>query len=652
MAGVSVFLEPGLDKALRVGRTSADGSYVFANVAPGVVGVIVIADGYGYGGASARIALGEERRRLDIHLDKPGLVAGTVSDAMGEPVANVQITHMLILGDQPAGIPLSKLQAYGLDVPRTDDDGRFLMEQLPRGAKLALKFNHIQFAQETVTDVGVGDTNVKVTLDRGVFVMGQVRTKASKRAVANASIVVRSTVPPHDSIQTRTGATGEFALRLKPGTYLYQAASTAFRSPGWERLDISGERSQENVQLYVAGIGEIRGKVLDAISNQPVEGARFTLKSNGNTAAIVRTGPGGEFLLEATEGENILFFNGAPGYGPPETKALKTQIVAGKLLELPEFWLVPIPTFTVQIFDPEGMPAPGVVVRVVRPEQFGWRLTDHEGLVSLSFMTLPEKGPIVGMAESRRGNLGALFAIDRNDRDGSVVQLMPLTGVKGQVVNEKGKGVEGAIVGAVFTDGVMDEPIYLWRTLSRRVGYFDWRGVIPHVAQRCIADAPLAPPKKNDPVKRGTSESMPFTNVTTALKDLGSVVIPEATSVRTTYGKTLRWYDHEVIGGALPDRKVAEKSRAVVVYTRAEDAAVVLESVESAQTIVHETGILFVVVVDGEFKARNPSVPVLRGRAPGPATTYVVGLNGKVELETFGLPPLLALYNPGPASPA
>jgi hypothetical protein len=55
-------------------------------------------------------------------------------------------------------------------------------------------------------------------------------------------------------------------------------------------------------------------------------------------------------------------------------------------------------------------------------------------------------------------------------------------------------------------------------------------------------------------------------------------------------------------------------------------------------------GIGFALVVDGvPSEPIAAPFPVLSGRSPGPGTTYLVGPQGAVVLETFGMPPLRAL---------
>lgn len=641
LPGARVFLEPGYGNPLEHVTAGRDGTYQFPDVEPGLVGVFAISEGYAFGGASTTLSVGETDYRMDISLREPGTVSGRVRDMTRDPVADVSVSHALLLGESPVGIPFVKLRPYGFTTPQTDEDGDYTAPYLPKNTKVALKFNHIQFAQETITDVSVGSNGANVTLDRGVFVMGEVRAKDSRTSVANASIIFRSAAPPHESLETETGNTGRFAVRLKPGTYLYQAAGSAYRSPGWERLEVTGEHRREEIQLYVSGMGRIKGKVLDAVSGEPVEGARFVLKANGATSAVTYSGPQGEFEVPAVEGENILYAEGKAGYRSPEVSAMRANVVAGKVLSAPEFWLAPIPEYAVQFVDTDGAPAAGVFVRVLRPVQFGWWISDDTGAVRLNFARLPEEGPIVGVAEAADTPHGALFALSQNDVADSVVQLFPLKRVYGRVTDDDGDSITGAVVGGVFAQEGLPEPQILWRTVSRKRGYFEWNAVVPHALQRCMAWAPIEKARRDTEPETGNAESIPYNLHSEEEKNLGRIVISDGRNANSVYGDKLDWLDFERLGGP----GASELGPAVILFAETEHAEAIIESAEASQEALANWGVRFVVVVENAVSLSGRAIPVMEGSRPGQATTYLLDERGRVVLETFGLPPLRALQD-------
>ena len=148
---------------------------------------------------------------------------------------------------------------------------------MPAGEPLVIKFAHPDYAQEAVEGVSSGDSDVKVTLYPGVLLEGDVLTRDGKTAVGDASVIIRNAQPPYDTAVTRSNGSGHFALRLKPGVYVQQAATATLQSAGWQRLTITGQEPGVRSTVYLAGVGRICGKVLDAVSSKPVVGAKLSL---------------------------------------------------------------------------------------------------------------------------------------------------------------------------------------------------------------------------------------------------------------------------------------------------------------------------------------------------------------------------------------
>ena len=636
VAGARVFLEPGLAHALIETEASAEGRFRFEDVAPGGVGLFAIAEGYAFGGRHVHVTVADELPAVTIQLGPSGAITGTVTDFKRRPVEGARVTRVGLLGPSKVGIPLAKLKAFGFAEPVSDADGRFTVGRLPDGVLVVLKVGHARFAQEAVTDVAVGDGDVRVTLYPGVVVRGVVRSRDRQRPVLKAAILLRNAQPPHDTAVAFTDGKGEFALRVKPGVYLYQAAGVAYRTPGWHKLTVTGRQPMQEVSLTVAGVGTVAGKVCDALSGEPIAGARLTIESNGNVADIVRTGAAGVFESAVVEGETIVRLEAAPGYHPPELRAQRVRILESERSEVPTFWLAPIPTYTVRIVDEEMVPAPGVIVQVLRPAQFGWRVTDARGKVPIRVAALPPDGLIVGAAEHPREPLGALFALRPEDVEDAKVQLLPLGSVTGRVVNTDKRALEGAVVGAVvaplFAEELVDEPLWLWRAVAARDGRFRWDAVVPHVPLCCIAALS----------ETISGESAPFAIEPSGSKDVGNVVVEGGAARKSLQGKSLKWYDNPLLGGALPDKKTRKERPAWVMYCNADDAAMVIESLAVARDILARPDLLFAVVVEGPYACESAPFPVLRGKAPGPATTYLVGADGKVVLETVGMPPVRA----------
>lgn len=639
--GARVFLEPGLGAPLSQVETGVDGSFQFPNVPAGLSGVFAIADGYGFGGLSQKVPVGEAVSGLSIALRPAAEIAGKVIDMNGEPVSGARIARVLLYGESPVGIPIAKLTEFGFDEPVSDGDGRFTVSMLPNDARVVLKVGHANFAQTAVQGITVGDRNVRVQLSPGVLVQGTVLSRDGDSAVANMAIIIQNGTPPNDTAITKTNLSGEFSIRLNPGYYMYQAAGLGLRSPGWERLTVSGREPSQRVTLRVAGTANLSGDVRDAVTGAPIGGARLALVAFGSPVDAVTTGSSGAYQFTGAEGENVVRLEPVPGYAAPDRPYLTLQAGQGESVTLPTFWLRPLPAHRVQIVDDRDQPAAGVLVRVIRPLQYGVYVSNAEGWVSFEIASMPEGGKIVGIAERRERSLAALFSFDATAPEAGKIKLFPLGAVSGTVVNDRGKPVEGAVVGGLFQSDGDNEPLQLWRTISRKDGTFSWDAVVPFVPMACLAATG----------PDGFGRSMPFNVGPGKTQDIGNVVIAGAEAKsrrspgRTMQGEALAWLDYPVLSGTLPASETAKPT--VLLFAAAAEAAQYLQTLTTARTLLDVNDVNLVLVSDGPVSLEGGQIPILQGKAPGDAQTYLLNASGVVVLETWGLPPLASITNAG-----
>ncbi|MCC6489787.1 MAG: carboxypeptidase regulatory-like domain-containing protein [Candidatus Hydrogenedentes bacterium] len=637
IAGARVFLEPGLGGTLSETQSGTDGTFAFDAASYGLVGIFAIADGYAFGGLSKNIAVHDDATGLRIVLQPEDRVSGKVTDMKGEPVSGARVTRVLLMGESPVGIPFAKLGARGFEEPASDSEGRFTVGRLPQGGKIALKVGHTAHAQAGIQDVTVGSKDVRIQLSPGVLVQGTVLSRDGERAVANAAIILRSATPPHDTAITKTDLSGSFSIRLNPGYYLYQAASVELRSPGWEKLTITGREPSQRVTLRVAGTARLVGDVRDAETKAPIPGARLSLVAFGSPVAAVTTGSTGGYEFIGAEGENIVRVEAAPGYAQPERPYLTLQVQQGGEVSLPTFWLVKLPAFRLQVIDEAEAPVQGALVRIIRPGQYGCYVSGPDGTVIFDVASLPKAGKIVGMAEHPTSNLGALFSLGTDRAADARVQLLPLAKVSGTIVSSSGKSLPGATVGALFQEDADDEPLPLWRTVASKDGLFTWNAVVPYVPMVCIAST--------GGETYGRSKN--FNLDADASAGLGRVVIPaETKSPRKATGKSLlgeklNWKN----GQAKTSESAARPS--IVLYAPASEAAMALQMLATASKAPQAARFQCVLVCDGPVSVTDESVLVLQGSAPGTASTYVLDAKGTVVLETWGFPPLSALATIG-----
>jgi hypothetical protein len=625
-----VFLEPGLAGALAHTVTNEDGRFVFQEVASGPTGFFAVADGHAFGGEHRILPVMASIDDVTLQLLDAGSVSGKVVNHKGKPVPEARIVRAAIETGSKVSIPFDKLEDYGYSVLVSDEEGGFRIDQLPGSGTVTLKAEAVGYAQGVATDVAVGTDRAVIELNPGVIVRGKVVLKDTRQAVANALILFRNMQPPYSTALTKTGMGGGFTLRLVPGVYQYRAAAATHSSFGWQRAVITGERPSEEVTLAVMGLGHIRGTVKDAVSGKPVEKARLVLRSGGNLSDSAYTGASGSFEFFAPEGRNVVTLESAPGHLLPKESAVVAEMTGDSVLELPTFWVTPTPTYHLQVLDPEGDPAPGAAVALLRPAQIGLRLADSAGRVVIDVVESPPDGVLVGMAQHVHKPLGALFALRRDEAADACVQLLPLASVHGRVHAADGKPLEGALVGGLFSTDSVGEPLLLWRTVSRKDGSFEWHGVVPHVAMRCVAygsDGGMG----ESPVFRGEAE---------APEDLGVITTQAQQGAKSLAGESLEWRRRPVLHGTAPSKAERRDRPAVVLYCESAEVDMAIDAMTKARSAAGTDELMWAVVVNGSCPGCEAPFPILQGAAPGTARTYMTGSDDKVVLETFGLPPL------------
>jgi len=633
-----VFVEQGLAGSVRESRADGQGRYRFDNVVAGTTGVFAIADKHGFGGLSITVPSDEHVGDLTIRLRPPATLSGRVVDEKGNPVSGARVMRIALMNEPQSnnprattklGIPYAKLEPMGFPPITTDAKGRFTVSVLPRDARIALKTACHGYAQRGVADLRSGDSNVEIVLTRGVLVRGRVLTRATKVPLSGAVVVLRNALPPHDTAVTRTDGSGDFAIRLEPGVYLCKASGGGFQGVGWEELLVTGQQSTQTVTIYAAAACDIRGKVANAITGEPVAGARIVLRAFGNPDSSARTNTRGAYALRGIEGENTVILESAPGFILPNRNARPVHAAENERIELPTFWVLPTPEIHLSVVDQELEPVSRCVTSLAQPPQFGWQAADDSGRVPLRIGQLASEGVVLGRVEHLDQPLGALFAFTARDNPEPVVQLVPLAAITGRVASEAGSPIPGVIVSVILGDDQMESPLV--RTVSGPDGRFEIPGAVPHATLVCVAES-----------AGHTAVSAPFVLEPAQTQDIGALTMPRSAAGTSLLGQTLAWRAFPRIGG--PDTHKQEQQPAVLVFSHQEQAMMTIEAWQQISALISSDELMCAVVIDSPLSSiPDPTIPVLEGKRPATASTYLVSAEGRVVFETFGIPPVSAI---------
>jgi carboxypeptidase family protein/PDZ domain-containing protein len=257
-------------------KSGADGSWHMNAVGLDALELVVRADGY----LEERVAVppgpAGEDREVTVSLTAAAAVSGIVVDHEGQPVgkANVSCTDR---SDDPE---LSFT---------TDLDGRF---ELPtRAAGCQAVAIHYDFEPSAAKELVAGDKN-RLELGAPGSISGVV-TDEGGAPVPHFVLAVESFQPAHGEARGRMGsskvfddASGRFKLEsLQSGSYVLTVSASAHPPVQSDAIEVGTAEDVRGVRITLRRGALLEGRITDAKTGQPVEGARVVLDSVTMTRA-------------------------------------------------------------------------------------------------------------------------------------------------------------------------------------------------------------------------------------------------------------------------------------------------------------------------------------------------------------------------------
>lgn len=635
IGNAEVYCEQGLLESLIQTRTNTSGEFEFLNLKEGPTGIFATTEGMAWSGIHLNLPSEEHIEKFDIILLPPTKITGLVvsADEKGKerPISGAEVDRFAILGTEKIAIPCSKLSLFGYAKVVSNNQGSFFLDKVPQKQPVSLKVIHPEFAITTV-ESATADTEIKVRLTKGCVVLGSVYTiqNGNNAKVANAEVTIKNTQPPYESVCARTNSNGEFTIRLNPGVYLCKAETEQLLSAGWEVKQIANP-SGEHLQIEVLPAVYISGTILDAISGNPVPGCKISIEQGGRKSFALTTGSKGKFRGKVVHGQALVKFEAIPGYSMPQPSQLRV-IVSGKdEIVLPGIWVKKLNSLQVRLVLPnqQQLTAKNGVVCLLNPPQLGWYIGDIRTPIAVNITTPPSSGKIVGYAEVPDENAGNVFIVDSKDL-GKVceVNLYPLGKIRGKITDKAGKPITNAILSCALLEKDTRQESTLWQVLSANDGSFFWNSIVPleNLIFRLYSE---------DGSVIWQSQEMQF--LEREEKDFGNITIS----------------DPKISGGQVRETFVCEKFKySCVQKTDVEKLcrgpAILIFANEAEIPFVQEVlmnikrfwgnNMQVGIITEKEINCEGIDIPVLTGKCPSLATTYLLDGKGGVVCETFGLP--------------
>ncbi len=227
-----------------------------------------------------------ETRELEWRIGSGCTLSGRILDQNENPVQHARIW---LVPDTEVSGPCfdSSTERSVMNAPETDEDGRFVLEDVAPGKWLigpapqreAWEPDDAQFVAPVAEHVQVGKQRSMVLtlhVDRGLYIRGEVLDFEGKRIV-DCQVFARGERCVMDG---KAGSEGTFAIGpLSQGTYSVDASAYS----GWNMVSgrVEARAGDSGLQLHVLRGGRIRGRVVDALTGLGCE-TRLQLAEEGS----------------------------------------------------------------------------------------------------------------------------------------------------------------------------------------------------------------------------------------------------------------------------------------------------------------------------------------------------------------------------------
>ncbi|MBN1507113.1 MAG: carboxypeptidase regulatory-like domain-containing protein [Sedimentisphaerales bacterium] len=434
---------------------------------------------------------------MTVRLSEPEVLAGSVVDEAGRAIAGATVRLCLKMGwmGGTPGVAFETPQDWF--TTRTDRQGKFQFDHIPADGtadfwvEAAGRASCWSYWEHDLSSVAgsqfqAGRTDIRIVLEPEAIIQGRVVNEDSGKGVAGVRLLARpdtgyanySCVAPVVS-----GPDGAFVYPgLAANEYSLQVVAPDGKPADWVGHDVkvaveAGQTTEVTVPVGKGGVIEVA--ILDATTERPIENARVNVTQTSEFGRHPRwyhpifTDANGLARLRVPTGESRLrmWADGYDYFTDPDPPVL----AKGQVLRR-EASLAAYPTATGVIRDPNGQPAPGVIVASKPVCQKEVR-SDRQGGFKVSWRPSGNIRDVMVLARDPERNLAGLAEVKDPARPLEVT-LSPGFVVRGCITDPIGKGIPLATVSVwAFMPG--------WRTNgvpdihTDANGFYEARAIAP-----------------------------------------------------------------------------------------------------------------------------------------------------------------------------
>lgn len=416
LAGASVWVWQ--DHDVFRAETDAEGRFSFSNLNPFPGHVVAWKDGLSVGGRFVNVM---GAAPATIALAEPDNLTVVVKSFDFKPLAGA-LLRVAFVNDEFM-TPAEELAEAGLPSVRSDEEGRLVIANLPKGGHARLVVGHRDHADETVIYLPVGGKEQTIILNPGTEIQGRVDSPTGGVSRARISATRMGAGRPEVS-ETLTDPEGFYHVRLEAGNWLLTCRHPEFASPQPCPMTVKESPEPITLDFKMSVQKQLEGKVVFP-DNSPCVGAPVSYWIGNTLYQEVFAQVDGTFRLAVP---NVA---GRVRVIPPDgfmTEQLGDIPIGGDIpdrMELVPVRVKELPAVEGIVLGEDGTPQPNCLISSIELNPPAWAITDAEGRFAVRLRQAPPEGEARFRAEHAERFLRADFRAKFDAPEPAKATLVP-----------------------------------------------------------------------------------------------------------------------------------------------------------------------------------------------------------------------------------
>ena len=391
VAGADVWLSQ--DRYVKHTKTDAHGAFVFSEVAPKPAEIVARKEGFSVGGVVVSI-IGSGS--LTISLYEPDVVRLRIKNQDYEPLAGAWLRTMFVADS--FDVPVEDLVPDNFPAIRSDEEGRMVLPELPKGTHVRFVVGHREYANANVAYLPVGGKEQTILLYPGVKLRG--RVSVDGKGVEHARVFVSriGAGAQRDIAEALTDREGFYNLMVEPGEYFVSVRHRMYASPKSKDVVVKLEAERNVVDLALERPRTIDGSAVYP-DGKPCSGMGVSYWIGSDLYQEVITQADGRFRLLTPLVDGRIRMLAPNGYMTENIGDISVTGSSASEINLAPIKLQALPAVEGTVLNQEGKAEPNVLLSSRNLAPPVWAITDAQGRFRIQLAQAPSEGKAAFRAE-------------------------------------------------------------------------------------------------------------------------------------------------------------------------------------------------------------------------------------------------------------